>query len=336
MLVSLCVIAYNEENFLTGLFDDILNQTYPSEMIQVVLINSMSTDGTRKLMEDFSLKNKDLFHNITVLDNPKKTQPSGWNTAIKAATGDVIIRVDAHAHIPEEFIFQNIKCLERGEDISGGPRPNIIIDETPWRKTLLLAESSMFGSSIASYRRSSEKKYVNTMFHAAYRKEVFDKAGLFNENLIRTEDNELHYRMRKAGYKFCYDPAITSYQYTRSNFKEMIRQKFKNGFWIGLTAFFCPGCLSLFHFIPLAFIAAILSTTILACLNATVLALIMWSVYWLFNFAVSTAAIIKNKANMYNFALPALFFILHLSYGIGTLCGLFIYPFKSKHLSSDS
>ena len=76
---------------------------------------------------------------------------------------------------------KNVKCIEEGEYVSGGPRPSIAEDDTPWKHTLLLAEKSMFGSSIASYRRSHKKKYVKSIFHGAYRKEVFEKAGLFNE-----------------------------------------------------------------------------------------------------------------------------------------------------------
>ena len=105
---------------------------------------------------------------------------------------------------------------------------------------LLQVENSLFGSSINSSRRSEEKAYVKTMFHAAYRREVLDKVGLFNEQLLRTEDNEFHYRIREAGYKLCYDPSFGSYQYARSDFKRMVKQKYGNGYWIGLTLKVCP------------------------------------------------------------------------------------------------
>lgn len=330
MKISLCIIAYNEEKSLPGLFTDVLAQTYPHDRIEVVLVDAMSTDRTLALMQDFS-KNAVDFSQVIVTQNPKKTQPSGWNVAIDAATGDAIIRVDAHAHIPPEFVANHVRCLEDGEDISGGPRPNVILDPTPWKETLLLAESSMFGSGIASYRRSgdTERKYVNTMFHAAYRREVFEKAGLFNENLIRTEDNELHYRMRKAGYKFCFDPTIISYQHTRSSLGKMLKQKFQNGYWIGLTAFVCPGCLSLFHFVPFAFVLAILCTAVLSIVWSAIPALFLWGVYLLANLAMSILAIAQKKTGLTCLALPVLFLLLHLSYGVGTLCGIFSFPLKT-------
>ena len=146
-----------------------------------------------------------------------------------------------------------MRVLESGEDICGGQRPVIIDEETPWKNTLLLAESSMFGSSIAPYRNNPGKTYVKSMFHAAYRRQVFDKVGFFNENLARTEDNEIHYRMREAGFKLCFDPDIISYQHIRSSLPKMLKQKYSNGLWIGKTAKICPQCLSLYHFCAICF-----------------------------------------------------------------------------------
>ena len=176
----------------------------------------------------------------------------------------MIIRIDAHARIPEDFVQKNIKNIEAGEFVVGGPRPNTVDHPTEWKKILLLAESSMFGSGIASFRRkSSERKYVKSVFHGAYRREVFEKVGGFNENLGRTEDNELHYRIRKAGYKICYDPEIISYQFVRGTLKQMMKQKYGNGYWIGLTTGVCPECLSIYYFVPFSFLIALLGSMLI-------------------------------------------------------------------------
>lgn len=229
MLVSFCVIAYNEEKAISSLFNDIRNQDYPHDKMEVIFVNAMSEDRTRQLMEEFSKENNG-FRRVVVLDNPKKIQAAGWNVAIKEAKGDIIMRIDAHTVIPKEFVSKNVECIQSGENVSGGPRPNIAEEDTPWKHTLLLAERSMFGSSIAPYRKGHHKSYVKSVFHGAYRREVFEKAGLFNENLGRTEDNEMHYRIREAGYKICYNPKIISYQHTRNTWSSMIRQKYGNGY----------------------------------------------------------------------------------------------------------
>ncbi len=340
MFITIAVIAYNEENTIKNILDDISRQDYDHNFMEVVLVDSASTDGTKAVMQKFADENKMGARQIVVLDNPKKTLPCGWNVLLDNYTGEAVIRVDAHAHIPEDFVSKNVKVLEEGEMVVGGVRPNIVDEETPWKDTLLLAESSMFGSSIAPYRNggngTGEKIYMKSLFHAAYRREVFDKIGHYNEALARTEDNEIHYRMRKAGFKLRFCPDIISYQHTRSSLPKMLKQKYANGYWIGKTSKVCPGCLSIYHFVPWAFVMAIIVTTV-ASVSCKLLAVksffscivygltgLMWGSYWLLAVVMSVVAVIgaKKERNKTCFALPFLFFLLHISYGIGTVCGL--------------
>ena len=152
MIVSLCMIAYNEGEALDGVLRDFQLQDYPHELIEIVLVDSMSTDSTNEKMERF--KNTDYgFRNVAVVQCAKKNQAFSWNAALMTATGDVIIRVDAHARIPRNFVSRNVYNLNQGEHVVGGGRPNITSDVSSWKLTLLAAEDSLFGSSVASYRR---------------------------------------------------------------------------------------------------------------------------------------------------------------------------------------
>ncbi|MEJ8734536.1 glycosyltransferase family 2 protein [Mediterraneibacter sp. ICN-202921] len=326
MTVSFCVIAYNEEHALRSLFEDIKNQSYPHEKIEVILVDSMSTDKTKDLMKSFAAEKND-FMRVLVLDNPKKIQAAGWNVAIKASSCDIIMRIDAHTMIPKDFVLKNVKCIESGENVSGGPRPSIAEEDTPWKHTLLLAESSMFGSSIAEYRRSHHKRYVKSVFHGAYKREVFENAGLFNEDLGRTEDNEMHYRIKRAGYKICYSPNIISYQHTRNTWQGMIRQKYGNGYWIGLTMGVCPQCFSLYHFVPMLFIIAIITALILAGAGIKLPGTILFVCYFILAIVMSLLASKGEKKYWQYVLLPLIFFSLHISYGIGTIVGLIKMPF---------
>ena len=326
MKVSVCIVAYNEENNLPQLLDCVRNQDFPHERMEVVLIDGGSDDRTKEIMNNF--KNEDNgFYNVQVLDNPKRKQACGWNVAILNYTGDVIIRVDAHARLTENFVKKNMEVQERGEYVCGGIRPNVIDNSTLWKETLLLAEQSMFGSSVASFKRSNKKEYVKTLFHGAYRREVFEKAGFFDEQLGRTEDNEMHYRIRKAGYNIFYSPEIVSYQCIRSTLKGMIKQKFGNGLWISLTLKVAPRCLSLYHFVPMCFVLGIIFTTVLVFAGFPLLAEIMWTAYWVTSILMSFHAVKGVEKNMYHIFLPILFFILHISYGVGSVVGLFKLPF---------
>lgn len=319
--LSVCIIAYNEENFLPRLLEDIKKQEYPHEFTEVVLIDGMSEDKTKAIMEAFKAEDNG-FYNVQVLDNPARIQAAGWNVAIKNFTGDVLSRIDAHTHIPSDFSRKVMADIEQGENVVGGKRPCLVESDSKWSKMLLSTENALFGSSINSSRRSESKTYIRTMFHASYRREVFDKVGLFNEKLIRTEDNEMHYRIRQAGFRLLYDPEIVSYQYARSSLKRMIKQKFGNGYWIGLTVKECPGCLSLYHFIPFVFVLAIIATSVIAASGFPWLSLLMWALYWLFAFVSMVIAMINDGFSFAMLLMPFIFLMLHVSYGIGTIAGL--------------
>lgn len=337
MKVSLCVIAYNEERYLPGIFDNIKAQTYPHSKMELIFVDSCSVDDTKKQMLAFAQKYKEEFESIRILDNPGKILSCGWNEALTHFSGDMIVRVDAHSQIPPEFVEYNVRVLESGEDVCGGVRPTIVEDDSAWSRTLHLAEESMFGSSVSSYRRSSGKTYEKSIFHGAYRRKVFETIGGYREDLGRTEDNEIHYRMRKNGFRICMSPDIISYQYIRPTLGKMCRQKYGNGYWIGLTAGVCPGCLSLFHFVPGAFIAGIIFTTIIGILGFPWLAAAMWSLYWLLAIVMAAVAVHGQKKTASQLLLPFLFFMLHISYGAGTIVGLCKMPFFRKdHKNCES
>lgn len=324
-LVSLCVVAYNEEAYLPDLLENFKSQDYPHSKIEIILVDGNSTDNTKNIMSDFSKENDD-FYDIVVLDNPKRKQAAGWNVAIMHSHGGLITRIDSHTYVPSDFLRKNVDNIIEGEVVSGGVRPCLSSNKSKWGDILLRAENSLFGSSINSSRHSDKKRYVKTMFHATYKREVFDKAGLFNENLLRTEDNEMHYRIRRCGYKFCYDPNIKSYQYSRNSLRKMIKQKYGNGYWIGLTLSVCPKCLSLYHFVPFAFVVAILITTLWSCIGFYLPAVFMWVLYGIFAILNTVTSSIGRKFNQYIFIMPLLFLILHISYGIGTLVGFMNIP----------
>ena len=334
MTVSLCVIALNEANFLPKLLKDLSNQTYPKGKTEIVLVDSGSSDDTKALMNQFAAVNRHEYLGIKVLDNPKRIPAAGWNKVLQVASGDVIVRIDAHAHIPPEFTTKNVANIKCGEFVSGGVRPCISENQTAWGDLLLATKNSLFGSSINISRRGTKKQYVKTMFHAAYRREVFEAVGGFNENLLRTEDNEMHYRIRQAGYRFCFDPEIISYQYARNSLRKMIKQKYGNGYWIGLTLGVCPGCISPFYLVPFAFLLGILFTTVLALMGYGFLAAVMWSAYGLFVLTGTITSAIYGKANWLLPLMPLLFLVLHISYGIGTLVGLVNMPFRRKKLAT--
>ncbi len=321
MTITVCVIAYNEEKTLPRLLEDIKKQDYPADKMEILLIDSGSKDKTMQVMRAFAEENPQYLR-VTVAENKKRTLPAGWNVALRLFQEDVILRIDAHARIPTDFVRKNIECLESGEDVSGGPRPNLPEKDTPWQRVLLMAESSMFGSGIAQFRRESKKKYVKSMFHPAYRREVFEKAGNYDERLVRTEDNEMNYRIRQCGFRLCYDPSIHSWQYTRSSLRGMMKQKYGNGYWVVLTLKVCPRCLSIYHFVPLCFVLAVLGSGAMAAFGKSWPAKLLWGAYGFVAGAMSLLAVRGEEKHPLQLFLPGMFLLLHGSYGVGSLTGL--------------
>lgn len=324
MKVSFAIVARNEEKSLSRILEDLTYQDYPHENIEVLLVDSMSKDNTLQIMKNFA-ENSSGFADIKVLLNEGKVLPSGNNVVLDNYTGDVLVRVDAHGAIPSDFISKNVEIIKSGEKVCGGRRPNLIEDANSFRETLLCAEQSMFGSSIAPYRNAEQKMYISSLFCGMYLREVFDTVGKYNENLYRTEDNDMSYRIRKAGYKLCFSPDIVSYQYTRNTLFKMLKQKFLNGFWIGRTLGVNPKCFSVFHFVPLVFVLSIIFSALLSFLGYPLFALLLLSAYSLFVILITIIEIIK-KPRITNLLLPFIFALLHICYGVGTLLGILSMP----------
>jgi len=323
MLVTFIIVAYNAEKVIESCLTSLKNQNYPHEEIEVILVDSSSTDNTKQLMMQFQERAKEEYNRVLVLDNPKRTLPCGWNVALKEAKGEVVVRVDAHTIYPEDFIQKNVKEIEKGEDIVGGQCISITKNDTKWEKVLLSAEESIFGCGIADFRRKKERKYVSTLAFAMYRKKVFDEVGPYNENLARTEDNEMHYRMKKVGYRFLLSPDIVTYRYARNTLKDMIKQKYNNGKWIGITIRYCPRCFSIYHFVPLFFILAILGSIVFTIFNIPYFLIALLGAYGIFNLCNIVILVYNKQFTISHLFIPIVLFLLHVSYGIGTLVGIF-------------
>lgn len=327
-LITIAVVAYNEGAVLDGILADLEKQTFPHASMEVLLVDSASEDDTKEKMLSFAGRNDCSsmgFESIRVLDNLKRIQAAGWNVAISEYRGDVLVRVDAHATIAPDFVERIVAVLDSGECVCGGFRPTVLApgDDTPWCRTLHLAEESAFGSSVAAYRRETEARYVNSLFHGAYRRCVLDKVGGFNEDLLRTEDNDFHYRIREGGYRIRLDPAICSSQFVRSSLGGMLRQKYGNGYWVGRTVFVQPKCLEFYHFVPVVFVLGIVLLAIWGLLMSWIPFAACGMLYAALSILLSAKAILESEQRRpYMILLPMVFFLIHLSYGWGTMLGL--------------
>lgn len=328
MLVSLYMIAYNEEKCLDDILGDFVSQSYPHADTEIVITDNGSTDRTYEILCEFRNKYINEYHDIKILKNNCSLIPSGLNMCFRNATGDIVVRADAHASLSPTFLEETVACLEGThtgirEYACGGSRPTYTTENDGMSAMLLSAEESRFGASAANYRGSLVRTYVDTVFHAAYRREVIEKVGLYDERLLRTEDNNYNWRVRKAGYRICFEPRIKSKQQIRSSLPKMLKQKNANGYWIGYTLGITPECISFFQLIPMLFVLGIVACSILAAFGMYIFGALMGGAYTLCALAFSVKAVIDApRAYFHHLLLPFVFFLMHVSYGIGTITGI--------------
>lgn len=317
--ISFIVVAYNAAAHLPLLLSDLRAQVLQEAQLEVLLVDSASTDDTRRVMEEFAATAP---FAVRVLENPRRWLASGINVALRAASGDAIIRLDAHARIPADFLQRNLDALAQGESIVGG---SVLGAQpaAPWEAVMHALDTSRFCGGAAPFRNGGQARYVDTLAYALYRREVYERVGLYDERLRRTEDNDMHYRMRKAGYRFFFSPEIVSYHTARPTLRGQLRQKWGNGYWIGRTMHIQPHCFAPRHLIPALFVLALLACLLLLPLSRWPLALLL-SVYGAADLFFSVLGALRERMGRLPalFALPVLFPLVHIVYGTGTLTGL--------------
>ncbi|MBC8184490.1 glycosyltransferase family 2 protein [candidate division KSB1 bacterium] len=316
--ISIILPIRNEEKCITKCLESAVNQDYGKSNYEILIIEGMSTDNTMTIIKRFMQK----YDNIRLFNNPKMIAPTAMNIGISQAKGEVIIRLDGHSTFEKDYLSQCVKYLEKTEsDCVGGVIKSI--NETTMGKAIALAMSCPFGVGNARFRTSGSEGYVDTLAFGAYRKEVFDKIGLFDEELVRAQDEEFNYRLRKAGGGIFFTPKIKSYYFPRANLKKLWRQYFGYGLWKIRVLQKHLKTMQLRHFIPALFIVSLIGSLVLG---------LLWKpMFWIFAFisiiylltSLAFSARISLKQGFKYFPiLPIIFSTLHFSNGAGFLIGL--------------
>jgi len=318
--VSIIIACRNEEKHIKKCLDSLVKQNDFRGNTEIIVVDGMSNDKTKKIVKKIQITNPE--SQIKLLDNPKKFNSFGFNVGIKEARGDIIIIFGAHSTADKNFISKNIEYLKKTQaDCVGGPIETI--GKSSIGKIISFVLSSPFGVGGAKFRYSQKEGYVDTVAYGAYKKEVFKTIGLFDERLIRNHDIEFNTRLIKNDGKIFMTPEIKSYYYCPNSIIKFSKQGFSNGLWNIYTSKLMPGSLHLRHFIPFCFVVGLLGSILISFINPIgkwLLCLIIFS-YTIGNLLFSLKIILK-KGLRYLLLLPISFFILHFSYGFGSLWGI--------------
>jgi len=329
-LVSVIIPTREEKAGIGKCLDSILGNSYSTHKLEVIVVDGMSNDGTREIVKERQKKHP----NLRLLDNPKRVTPAAMNIGIKNAQGDVIIIVNGHSYLAKDFIIQSVNHLQEHPDADcvGGTLQSV--HETFVGEVIALAADSPFGAGGTRYRTKKGEEYTSdTVPYAAYRKEVFQRIGLIDEELFRDQDEEFNYRLIKRGGKIYYTPEIKSYLHTRSSLKKLWRQHLQYGYWKVRVFQKTLMPVSWRHLVPAAFVISLIGSSIWAIWSP-------WGLYALGTISGSylTASLLfslmisAKNGWRYLLLLPLAFSTIHFSYGLGFLKGLWDFVILRRHL----
>ena len=321
-MISIILPIRNEAKYIKKTLGSILCQKNIEQEIEILIVDGMSTDDTRDLI----IKYQKGHPNTHLIENPEKIVSTGFNRALNESKGDIIIRVDGHCEIAPDYIQKCLECLEKiNADCVGGATEHVasgLVGES-----IKMAQSSFFGVGGVSFRKNVEKgRYVDTLAFGAYKREVFDQLGGYDEELVRNQDDEFNFRMIQNDMKIWLDPSIKSTYTQRNSFMGLFKQYFQYGFYKVRVMQKRRGIASWRHVVPGLFVLTLLfglSIFLFTGNNIPILSLCL--PYLSFSLFATIFELIKTPSYLISvMILPVTFFILHVSYGLGFLMG-FIY-----------
>ncbi len=326
MLSVICPI-YNEERYIEGCIESILAQDYPKDDLEVLFVDGMSTDRTREIVGEYIVK----YPYIRLLDNPERIVPYAMNRGIEACRGDVVMRLDAHATYAPNYFSELVSSLKRlGADNVGCVCKTDVLNKTP--KTLAIREvlSNKFGVGNSAFRTGIDKEQeVDTVPFGCWRRDVFDKYGLYDVRLVRNQDIELNKRILRGGGKILIVPGTFCTYLARETFGKLARNNYGNGKWNIITVFYTKqlSSLSLRHFVPLLFVLSLILPGLLALVWWPLACVGLLSVFAYVGLLGCVSLMLSRSKHLHFGYLMAGFAVLHLSYGWGSLCGILKLPF---------
>jgi len=321
--VSVVIPCLNEEKHIGACLDSLLASDYNHESFEIIVVDGMSQDRTRQILEDY----QKLYPVIRVLDNPQRRTAAAMNIGIRAARGDVIIRADAHTLYASDYISTLVNGLDKYHaDNIGGVRETLLIKDSPLTLALSIAISHPFTAGNAYFRTGTNNvREVDTVFCGCFRKELFDKIGLFNERIVRTEDRELNARILANGGRIVLDPKARCVYIPRTDFLEYIKwivygpyKLFRNHVFtsVNMVAWrnFVPALFVFWHIVALGVLmlepvwGALVSLPLIA--------------YWLMAIFLAAQVAIQHRSVALWPAMLLAFVATHYSYGLGSLAGI--------------
>ncbi|MCI0523938.1 MAG: glycosyltransferase family 2 protein [Acidobacteria bacterium] len=318
-LVSLIVPCRNEQKTIRQCLDSILACDYPIDHLEILVADGMSDDGTREILNGYASR----FPAIRMIDNPQKITPTGLNSAIKAARGEIIIRLDAHTDYAQDYVRQCVEVLleTEADNVGGAARTKA---NGYLQEAISLAFHSPFSAGGARFHDVDYEGYVDTVTYGCWRRDKLFELGLFDEELARNQDDELNLRITRNGGKVWQSPRIRSWYQPRASLSALFRQYSQYGYWKVRVIQKHKTPASWRHLVPGAFVASLILLGVTSVFSSIAkwLLTIELSLYLLANLAATLVTCREPKRFKFIPILPLVFAAYHFGYGYGFLRGL--------------
>ncbi len=318
-LVTVIMPVLNEAGFIRRSLGAVLQQDYPPERLEILVVDGGSTDGTPALVQEL-FQNRPL---ARLLHNPQQIQAAALNLGILAASGEILVRVDGHTMIAPNYVSECVRLLtqDAADNVGGLMRPQ---GTTYVGQAVALATSSPFGAGDAKFHYAAQAQYVDTVYLGAFWRKTFDRIGLYDPAVHINEDYELNYRLRQAGGRILLSPTIQSTYVPRASLPALWRQYFIYGRQKVRTLRKHPESLRWRQAVPPLFVLTFFGSLGLSLVFTPLhrlFSLVSW-LYLLANFVAST--IVARRGGWRYFPiLPLTFATIHFAWGTGFWAGLF-------------
>jgi len=316
--ITIIMPIRNEADFIERAIRSVLDNDYPAGRMEILVVDGMSDDGTREITARLSKADS----RVMMLDNPKRIASTAMNIGLKAARGDLFIRVDGHVEIPADFIAKSIRCLHEHPEawVAGGYIKTVADSFTG--QAIASAMRSPIGVGNSRFRLGDYEGWVDTLAFGTHHRWIVDKIGYFDEELVRNQDDEFNLRIILAGGKIWMSKSIQSTYFSRGSLRKLWKQYFQYGFWRIRTLQKHKRPASFRQLVPLLFVLSLLLPSLAGFLwkPLWILLAIEASLYVL-GLLFGTLDVGRKSGWRYAPLAPVVFAILHFAYGAGSLWG---------------
>lgn len=317
--ISVIIPTLQEERYIDRCLRSLVKGNWPVDDLEILVVDGGSTDGTRERVAAWNV----CCPSVRLIDNPDRYVPQGINRGIEASRGEIVVFMGAHAEADPDWFHHVTEDLREHPEVAAVGGSWVIVGESAVGEAIARAQACVIGVGRNSYRNGVRPGYADTVVYGAYRREVFERHGLLDEEMVRDQDDELNVRLLARGEKLWFDPRIRVTYYSRSSYRHLWKQYYQYGFW-KVRLWQKVGRLgSSRQLAPMAFVAT--GALALLALPLGGLATLAGAAFWgTYAAAVGLGSLTSCYRKPWLWpGVAAAVAVLHLSYGWGFWEGLF-------------